>query len=285
MGVLIPFLDFFFCPGPTGSGKTTFLSQLSLDLAEQHVNVLWGSFEIQNRRLIAKLLQQFARNPLPRGDPTQRTKLDVIADRFEELPLYFLKFHGGSDIHAVLDAMEHAVYVYDVGHIILDNMQFMISREAAGAAKNASSFSKFDVQDMAVERFRKFATEHNVHVTLVVHPRKEEEDTKLNISSIYGSAKATQEADTVLILQKDHNRKYIEVKKNRFDGTLGHVPLHFDGKSGRYSCEPLVNGKSIGGPSDSERPRASGGRGSHNNTDQSSGNNLIGNQVSSVSRY
>jgi twinkle protein len=25
------------------------------------------------------------------------------------------------------------------------------------------------------------------------------------------------------------------VKKNRFDGTLGHTPLHFDHKSGRYS--------------------------------------------------
>jgi twinkle protein len=34
--------------GATGSGKTTFLGQLSLDLAEQDVNVLWGSFEIKS---------------------------------------------------------------------------------------------------------------------------------------------------------------------------------------------------------------------------------------------
>lgn len=37
--------------GPTGSGKTTFLGQLSLDLAEQDVNVMWGSFEIKNSKL------------------------------------------------------------------------------------------------------------------------------------------------------------------------------------------------------------------------------------------
>lgn len=57
------------------------------------------------------------------------------------------------------------------------------------------------LQDVAVEKFRKFATEQNVHVTLVVHPRKEDEGHRLTTSSIYGSAKATQEADLVVILQ------------------------------------------------------------------------------------
>jgi twinkle protein len=109
-------------------------------------------------------------------------------------------------------------------------MQFMITRNVAGSSK----FDKFDVQDIAIEKFRKFSTQHNVHVTLVVHPRKEDETFKLNMSSFYGSAKATQEADTVVILQNDGRRKYIEVKKNRFDGTLGYAPLYFQSKSGRY---------------------------------------------------
>lgn len=77
-------------------------------------------------------------------------------------------------------------------------------------------------------------------MTLVVHPRKEDEGAKLGISSFYGSAKATQEADTVLILQSDGKRKFLDVKKNRFDGTLGHVPLYFQRKSGRYSENPDI---------------------------------------------
>jgi hypothetical protein len=141
-----------------------------------------------------------------------------------------MSFHGGSDVDEVLDAMEYAVYVNDVQHVILDNMQFMITRNVNGG----NTFDKFDVQDVAIEKFRKFATEHNIHITLVVHPRKEDETAKLNISSFYGSAKATQEADTVLILQAEGRRKYIEVKKNRFDGTLGSSPLYFQPKSGRY---------------------------------------------------
>ncbi|CAB9496960.1 Twinkle protein, mitochondrial [Seminavis robusta] len=226
--------------GPTGSGKTTFLGQLSLDLAEQDVNVMWGSFEIKNTRLAQKLLQQYNRKPLPTAEqPDAQAVLHALADRFSALPMHFMKFHGGSDLEDVLDAMEYAVYVSDVEHIILDNLQFMISRNTLN-----KSFDKFDIQDVAIEKFRKFATDRNVHVTLVVHPRKEDESSKLNISSIYGSAKATQEADTVMILQSElmggNRRKYIDVKKNRFDGSLGQCPLHFDGKSSRYGDTPIA---------------------------------------------
>jgi len=187
-----------------------------------------------------KLLQQYSRGPMPEDKVEKAQALEVLADRFESLPLYFMKFHGGSDIDDVLDAMEYAAYVHDVEHIILDNMQFMISRNSP---KFNSSFDKFEIQDIAIEKFRKFATSKNVHVTLVVHPRKEEEGMKLGMSSVYGSAKATQEADNVLILQKDaknENRKFVEVKKNRYDGTLGVCPLHFQFDSKRYSETPLA---------------------------------------------
>ena len=210
---------------------------MSLDFAEQGVNTLWGSFEIKNTRLMHKLLQQFSREPLPVGKPDAVDSLNALADRFQNLPLYFMKFHGGSDVDDVIDAMDFAAYVHDVEHIILDNMQFMISRNTF----KGSTFDKFDVQDIAIEKFRKFATERDVHITLVCHPKKEEEGAKLGISSVYGSAKATQEADTVLILQNDGRRKYIEVKKNRFDGTLGMSPLFFERGSGRYVEQPDVN--------------------------------------------
>lgn len=123
---------------------------------------MWGSFEIKNTRLIQKLLQQYSRKPLPTGQPDAPALLHQLADRFSALPMYFMKFHGGSDLEDVLDAMEYAVYVSDVEHIILDNLQFMISRNSLN-----KSFDKFDIQDIAIEKFRKFATDRNVHVTLV----------------------------------------------------------------------------------------------------------------------
>lgn len=59
------------------------MTQLSLDLAEQGVNVLWGSFEIKNTRLIHKLMQQYSREPLTTiGEPVDQKRLAALADRF-----------------------------------------------------------------------------------------------------------------------------------------------------------------------------------------------------------
>ena len=95
----------------------------------------------------------------------------------------------------VLDAMDYAVYVNDVEHIVLDNLQFMLGTSAG------KGFERFDQQERALDLFRQFATSKNVHITLVVHPRKEAENSPLGISSVFGTAKATQEADNVIIVQ------------------------------------------------------------------------------------
>lgn len=44
------------------------------------------------------------------------------------------------------------------------------------------------------------ATEKKVHISLVIHPKKANEDEDLNMAHIFGSAKSTQEADNVFII-------------------------------------------------------------------------------------
>ncbi|RVE59930.1 hypothetical protein OJAV_G00192870 [Oryzias javanicus] len=207
--------------GPTGSGKTTFISELALDLCMQGVNTLWGSFEINNVRLAKIMLTQFAMQKLE----DNLEKYDFWADKFEELPLYFMTFHGQQNIKTVLDTMQHAVYLYDINHVIIDNLQFMMGQENL-------SVDKFAVQDHIIGVFRKFATNSSCHVTLIIHPRKEEDDRELQTASIFGSAKASQEADNVLILQEKKlvtcpGRRSLQVTKNRFDGDVGIFPLDF----------------------------------------------------------
>ncbi|ORM39708.1 putative twinkle protein [Babesia sp. Xinjiang] len=205
--------------GATGSGKTTILSQLSLDYCMQGVSTLWGSFEINNVRLAKTMLRQFSGRNLE----TSLEDFNYYADKFAELPLRFMKFHGSTSIDQVIDAMDYAVYVHDVRHIIIDNLQFMLS------GQNSRVGELWEIQNKAIEKFRRFATNKNVHVSLVVHPRKEADGTPLGMSSVFGSVKSTQEADNVLILQSvvGENRS-IDVKKNRFAGNLGRVTFRFD---------------------------------------------------------
>ena len=207
--------------GRTGSGKTTFMSEYSLDLCQQGISTLWGSFEVQNVRLVRMMLKQFSLIDL--DDKIQ--EFDAVAERFSHLPMYFTTFHGTNEVEKVLDAMAHAVYVHDIAHVIIDNIQFMIGSGSGGV-------DRFTRQDQCIEMFRKFATLHNVHVSLVIHPRKDN-DERLTIHSIFGGGKATQEADNVILLQTEEDedtvvkKKYIEIVKNRFSGDLGRIPLFF----------------------------------------------------------
>ncbi|CAF1504390.1 unnamed protein product [Adineta steineri] len=98
-----------------------------------------------------------------------------------------------------------------------------------------SNGDRFFKQDTLIHRFRKFATNNKCHVTIVIHPRKEEDEGDLSVSSIFGSAKASQESDNILIIQQKKlantaggNIKYLQVVKNRFDGQLGRFALRFD---------------------------------------------------------
>merc|ERR1711972_922561 len=83
----------------------------------------------------------------------------------------------------------------------------------------------------------------NVHVSLVCHPRKHDAGWPLQLDSIYGGVRLTQEADNVVLLQRYKQngelRNYIDLVKNRHSGDLGKVPLNFDAKSRLYNLEDL----------------------------------------------
>jgi len=311
--------------GGTGGGKTTFMSQASVDIARYiHENdiskggdwnsrkggVLWGSFEVKNERLVRKMIGQnwsidkdagieydisvdFCEEneegydkilyPSAGGGLDRKSrmvneaKFRVAADRFSELPIHFLTFHGGTILSEILDSMEHAVKVEGVTHIVLDNLQFMQADVGGGRSSRSgetegahkwrsrlnSGFDKFALQDASVSALRAFATENNVCVIIVAHPRKESsvgtaEQPPLTINSLYGGAKLSQEADLVVLLQADpggeRGVKWIEVVKNRWDGMVGCVGVKFDEFGTRFRAvedgreyDPYPNRRKIGG--------------------------------------
>lgn len=209
--------------GHTGVGKTTLLAQLALDYCMQGVPTLWGSFEVGNVRLAGRILRQF--HSAHEHRPSLLENFDDWADRFSEIPMYFMRYHGSNEIERVIEAMEYANYVHDCSHVVLDNLQFMTSGQG-GHGKD-----RFAVLDDAIGQIREFCTVRNAHVSLVVHPRKEDDDMKIMTSSVFGSAKATQEADNVVILQKTSDGPVLDIRKNRFDGALGTLRLKFDKKN------------------------------------------------------
>lgn len=210
--------------GVPGSGKTTLLSEMSLDLAESGVRTLWGSFEIKNIRLLRTMLFQFAQTSI---DDIE--SFNYYTSQLKKLPIMFMDFQGEQSLSSVIQTMAKAIEENSVTHVILDNLHFMIGNDH-------SNLDEWNYQNKIIGEMRRFATQQDVHVTLVIHPRKRvngSEKLPLTNDSIYGGAKAVREADNVLILQKKATmggqfRKYLEVTKNRFGGHLGEIPLKFN---------------------------------------------------------
>ena len=208
--------------GPTGCGKTTVLSQMSLDYALQGIPVLWGSFEIRNARLAQVMLQQLAMRPLSKGNQLDMAAFEEASQKLRQMPINFMKLFGSTGLDTVLDTMEFSMtQPLPPTLIILDNLQFMLS----GQANNA--LDKWELMDRAIANLRAFCNAYAVHLILVVHPRKEMDDTPLGLASVSGTAKATQEADNVIILQKIGEKRFLEVKKNRYYGDLGRVRIGY----------------------------------------------------------
>lgn len=225
--------------GPTGSGKTTVLSQLSLDLCMQGVQTLWGSFEIRNSRLGLVMAQQMANSSLvDENSKYLQPELASASEKLSKLPLYFLDFFGSTDMAVILSNMVEAVKTKNVQHILLDNLQFILSEQYM------NKIDKFELADKTISALRSFCNIFNVHVTLVVHPRKEDDNTILGISSISGTAKVSQEADNIIILQSNQSGRYLELKKNRYEGTIGSVKLRFE-KERKLVFEDDENNKII----------------------------------------
>ena len=67
-------------------------------------------------------------------------------------------------------------------------------------------------------KLRDISIKYNVHVVIVIRPRKTEDNEDIGIHSIYGTSKATQEADNIWLIQNRDGFKIFDVKKNRYDG-------------------------------------------------------------------
>lgn len=119
--------------------------------------------------------------------------MDLLLEDFEQHPLYFMNFFGSTSYELMFETLEYAIYAYDIQLICIDNMQFMLSQQASGV-------KQFELQDKVASLLRKLATDLNVHICVIIHPKKVEDDNNLNVGSIFGTAKISQEADSIMIL-------------------------------------------------------------------------------------
>lgn len=52
----------------------------------------------------------------------ENNKFEYHAENFEKIPLYFLKFFGSHGIDKIINTIEYAIYAFDIGHVVIDNL-------------------------------------------------------------------------------------------------------------------------------------------------------------------
>ena len=70
------------------------------------------------------MLQQYSRKKLT---DRNEERLDLMMEKFEQNPLYFMNFYGSTPIDLMFETLDYAIYAYDIQLICIDNMQFMLS--------------------------------------------------------------------------------------------------------------------------------------------------------------
>jgi len=105
-----------------------------------------------------------------------------------------MNFYGSHSIEKILSTIVYAIEKHNVHVVVIDTLQFLLSEQGDG-------FKKFELQDTLMARLREITIRYNVHVVVVIHPRKTEEGEDIGIHSIYGTSKATQEADNIWLIQ------------------------------------------------------------------------------------
>ncbi|ETN78412.1 hypothetical protein NECAME_10358 [Necator americanus] len=174
-------------------------------------------------KILKWMLVQYAGVPLYRVEYS--SAIDMWLDRFERTkgPLAIMKtteFREKS-INQIASAIRGQVINSGCQHVVIDNLQFLVNQSTM-SDEQSSSLERFFMQDRFVGHMRSLVSQHGVHVTMVVHPRKTDSDTDLDIQHFGGSTRVTQEADNVLAIQRRRDdrdrgkfRKFLYIPRAR----------------------------------------------------------------------
>jgi twinkle protein len=222
--------------GYSGHGKSLMLNQIMLGVMEQGERVCVFSGEMTAEQQGKRMAKQLGGT----GRPTS-SYLDAMGDWLRER-MWLFNLVGTASIDRLLSVFAYGYKRYGIRHFVVDSLMTTdVLEDGAGALTS---------QKEAVRKLAAFARMSGVHVHLVAHPRKGQDERrspgKMDVS---GSSKLTDAADNVFSVwsaQKedgdpavDEPDAYLELLKNR-NGETQHrkLALFFNRECMQFSISP-----------------------------------------------
>lgn len=220
--------------GWSGHGKSQLLNYLAYHGMRQGEKFCIASMEMPAKRTLQRMVRQAAGLAHP-----SRGYIGAILESLAG-KLWIYNQVGSAKTSEMLETFRYAARRYGVSHFIVDSL-----------AKLGMAEDDYNGQKQAMEALVGFAHEMGVHVHLVAHPRKAEDESKApGKLDVRGGAILTDLADNVITVwrnkrkedaqksgesDRDHESDvHMIISKQRLTGTEEKIPLWFDTASAQY---------------------------------------------------
>jgi len=227
--------------GMPGSGKTTFLNHLMINLMENYdwSFLIYSGENVPYSNYAARLISTYLKKPFYQGPEQRLTEEETLYG------LQFLEAHGEyfdqeEDVLTVAGVLREAAALLEkrpFKGLILDPWS-----EFDHTTDTTQSETNVFGQELSL--IRGFARRHNIHVWIVAHPRQQHrnKDGEYVVPTAYdisGSANFRNRADFCLTIHRaiESTGTEVHVQKVRFaeNGQVGIIGLGFDRATSRYS--------------------------------------------------
>lgn len=192
--------------GTNGGGKSLITGQIALGLIRQGKKVCIASFEMQPEKTLWRMVRQFAGefidDPLA---PDRNEYIRAIMARFRKFiagKLFIYDQQGTTSPNKVIAMSRYCAMEKEITHIFIDSLMKCVEKE-----------DDYNEQKKFVDELCSLARDHNVHVHLVHHIRKQETDEKQpNKNDLKGSGSIADQVDNVFLVWR--NKKKENMIKN-----------------------------------------------------------------------
>lgn len=228
--------EFSILCGSTGSGKTTFLSNLSAQLLKAGVKHFVMSVETGHTDFLKRILSVLEGYDVNTGESVAVERLERMA--MKHLPLLqsglieFSLYDNRVPVEQLLYDLRYMHDIHGCKVAMVDNLNFFM--EVTRAADQVIEM------DRVIHELVIFCKQVDMHIIMVMHPKKPQGARDTRVESEYeikGSSTAVQEAHNVFLFNRPKRDDVESGKRSQFDRELLIAKMR---RRGHFSGHTLV---------------------------------------------
>ena len=189
--------------------------QIALHLVKQGQKVCIASFEMKPIKTLERMLRQFSGeyidDPLVSDRESYITKILTRMDKFTVNSLYLYDQQGTTSPDKVIAMSRYCAMELNVQHIFIDSLMKCVRNE-----------DDFNGQKNFIDELTALARDHNVHVHLVHHIRKQASDEVTpNKNDLKGSGSISDQVDNVFLVWRNKKKENQRNRGEQIDESQG----------------------------------------------------------------